>query len=149
MRRDNLFILACAVLTIGACDEQPRDRSGCNYFGQWRVSLDVAEVLGPESWLLMVSGSPGNEIVSLTADGMICDSTGFRSNPWTCAISSSALCKPQTSEFDSGDVGTGDLWSVALTFTLTDGEWTGAGRWEWVSQKADDIASFGNATATK
>jgi hypothetical protein len=148
VRRDSLFVVACTCLPVWACDEQPRDRSGCNYFGQWRVSLDVADVLGPDSWHLKVSGSPGNENVSLTADGLSCESGGT-TNPWTCAISSRALCKPQTSEFDSGDLGSGDLWTVDLTFTQTDGAWTGTGRWEWVSQQADDIASFGNATATK
>lgn len=148
MRRDSLVLVACACLSIWACGEETRDRSGCNYFGQWRVSLDVAEVLGPEAWHLRVSGSPGNESIALTADGLSCDSGGT-TNPWTCAISSSAVCRPLVSEFDSGDWGSGDLWTVDLTFTQTDGAWTGTGRWKVESQGADDIASFGNATATK
>jgi hypothetical protein len=56
---------------------------------------------------------------------------------------------PLETEFDAGTPGSGDSWILELTFTRNSGEWSGSGRWIVLFQQQDDIASFGNATATK
>lgn len=145
MRRDSLFVVACACLPVWACDEDVK----CGYFGDWKVAVADTEPIAPESWDLEISGSSGNENVLLAADGVGCVQTTHSLDSRTCAMTATAECMPLETEFDAGTPGSGDLWTVELTFTHESGEWSGSGRWIVLVAQQDDVLGTGPATATK
>jgi hypothetical protein len=149
----------CVGLLLAGCDDDANDSCECGYCGSWQVTFGELEGLGLEPWHLEISASRGDDRVSLTNDGLVCDRPGYTLDPGACSVSANLLCtmvgadagvEPDVGvEVDGDESGEGtDLWKLELTFSPGPTEWTGTGQWEWWLWQNDDISAFGPATAT-